>query len=201
MGIRGLAWLLAALAWLPLAAPAPAAAPAAGNAPSRTLPFDPDHSHVGFDLRTRWGQRLRGDFPAHEGEVRVFGDDRRQVRVRLDSTQVRIVGHARYTRWARGPEFFDVAAHPAVTFVSEHYDAALLLAGGPLHGTLTMRGIAQPVRFELAPSTCDTPGVGCDVVATGTVSRSAFGMDGWTLAVGDAVRFELRVRTRPGAGE
>ena len=72
--------------------------------------------------------------------------------------------------------------------------------GGALHGTLTMRGESRPVRFEVAPATCDQPGIGCDVVAGGVVDRTDFGMDGWRVAVGDAVRFELRVRTK-GGGE
>src|SRR5690606_14950512 len=172
-----------------------AAGPAQAEEAARTLPFDPAHSRVVFQVPTRWGQRLRGEFPAHEGEVRVFPDDRRQVRVRLDSTRMAIAGHPRYTRWARGPEFFDAGAHPVITFVSEHYDDALLRGGGLLHGTLTMRGIPQPVRFQVEPATCDHPGTGCDVVASGSVARSAFGMDEWQLAVGDAVQFELRVRT------
>lgn len=190
--------VLAALAAL-LAGPAPASDPV--PAP-RILPFDTGHSRVGFRLKTRWGQRLRGEFPAYEGEVRVHPDGGREVRVRLDSTQMRIVGHQRYTRWARGPDFFDVVAFPVIEFRSETYDEALLRDGGPLHGTLTMREIARPVRFVLEPATCDAPGRDCDVVATGEVDRSGFGMDGWRAAVGDTVRFELRVRTGdPGAAE
>lgn len=194
MRVHGMAWLLAGLAWLPVAQ-------ASAQDVAQTLPFDPAHSSVGFQLRTRWGQRLRGDFPAYDGEVRVFGDGNRQVRVRLDSDGMEIVGHPRYTRWARGPEFFDVANHPSIEFVSENYDPSLLRDGGTLHGTLTMRGIARPMRFELEPATCDAPGIDCDVVATGTVDRTDFGMDEWRLAVGDAVRFVLRVRTQAGTGE
>lgn len=188
--------VLAALVAMP-AVPAPTSNPA-----PRVLPFDTGHSRVGFHLRTRWGQRLRGEFPVYEGEVRVHRDGRRDVRVRLDSRQMRIVGHPRYTRWARGPDFFDVVAFPAIEFRSETYDDALLRSGGALHGTLTMRDVARPVRFMLEPATCDDPGRACDVVASGKVDRTDFGMAGWRAAVGDTVRFELRMRTGdPGAAE
>lgn len=191
---RALAMLAATLA-------AATAMPVGAGAPTSTvLPFDESHSSVGFRLRTRWGQRLQGDFPAYEGEVRVTADGRREVRVRLDSTEMVITGHPRYTRWARGESFFDVARFPTISFRSETYDASLLHDGGALHGTLTMRGVSRPVRFEVEPATCDAPGVDCDVVASGVIDRTAFGMDDWRVAVGDSVRFELRVRTRPAGG-
>ena len=194
-GLALLAATLAAPAW---ASGPPGPADAAGS----VLPFDPAHSRVGFHLRTRWGQRMQGDFPVYEGEVRIDGDGGREVRVRLDSTRMAITGHPRYTRWARGDEFFDVARFPGIEFRSETYDDALLRDGGPLHGTLTMRGVSRPVRFEVEPASCDAPGIGCDVVASGVVDRTAFGMDGWRVAIGDAVRFELRVRTQvPGVTE
>lgn len=162
----------------------------------RTLPFDTDHSAVGFRLFTRWGQRLRGQFPGYDGEVVIHPDGRREVRVRLDSTRMEILGHPRYTRWASGPEFFDVAQFPTIEFRSETYDDVLLREGGPLHGTLTMRGVSQPVRFVVEPATCDAPGHDCDVVAHGEVDRTQFGMAAWQIAVDETVRFSLRVRTR-----
>ena len=205
-----LAAVVAAAAGVPLAGfaavAAPASLPPTGSATAapetRAIPLDPAHTRVGFRLATRWGQRLRGSFPLPEGEVRVHGNGRRDVNVRLDSRQVAIDGNPRYTRWARGPEFFDVARHPLIEFRSETYEAALLRDGGDLHGTLTMRGVSRPVRFALEPSTCALPGQGCDVVASGTVDRTDFGMDGWRAVVGDDVRFELRVRTlAPGEDE
>lgn len=181
---------------LALALPAATlAAPAEGTA-AEARPFDPAHSRVGFQLSTRWGRRLRGTFPGYEGEVVVHPGGRREVRVRLDSARMEITGHPRYTRWARGPEFFDAARFPAIEFRSETYEEALLLEGGPLHGTLTMRGITRPVRFVVEPSTCGRPGRDCDVVAHGEVDRANFGMDAWQVAVDREVRFDLRVRTR-----
>ena len=194
---RALSLGLALLATLP--AFAAAAAPAPGDTASRTLPFDTAHSAVGFRLSTRWGQRLRGTFPGYEGEVVVHPDGRREVRVRLDSARMEITGHPRYTQWARGPDFFDVASFPSIEFRSETYDEALLIEGGALPGTLTMRGVSRPVRFVVEPSACEEPGRGCDVVAHGEVDRTDFGMDAWQIAVDQAVRFDLRVRTRGGA--
>ena len=51
-------------------------------------------------------------------------------------------------------------------------------------------------RFVIAPSRCDRPGLDCDIVAFGTIQRSAYGVDGWKIALREPVRFTLRVRTR-----
>ncbi len=37
---------------------------------ARTETFDSAHSRFGFELRTRWGMKLEGVFPRHEGEVK-----------------------------------------------------------------------------------------------------------------------------------
>jgi len=194
----GLALLAAGLAMPAWATPAqvepPAIEPTAAAMP-RALPFDPEHTKFGFQLRTRWGQRRRGNFPAYQGEVRRYPDGRRDVRLVLDSSRMQIAGHRRYTQWARGPEFFDAARFPTIEFVSETYDEEKLHEGGALHGTLLLRGISRPVRFVLEPATCDAPGTGCDVVASGEVERKDFGMDAWMVTVDNDVRFQMRVRT------
>ena len=156
--------------------------------------LDPVHSRVGFELHTRWGRALQGRFPRFDGEVVVRPDGRRQVRLQLHAASVEILGHPRYTQWARGPGFFDMARHPRIEFVSEPYSEALLHSGGTLAGSLTMLGVERPARFELAPAGCPQPGRDCDVVAHGTIDRTDYGMLGWRIALHDAVRFSLRVR-------
>ena len=37
-------------------------------------------------------------------------------------------------------------------------------------------------------------GTQCDVVASGSISRDDYGLDGWQFALMDRVRFNLRVR-------
>lgn len=161
--------------------------------------FDPAQSRFGFELRTRWGLKLDGIFPQFEGELRQLPDDRQQVRLRMFTKDVRIEGYPRYTQWTRGDQFFDAARYPVVSFVSQPYDKALLVSGGPLAGDLTIRGITRPKTLDLAPSTCARPGVDCDVVASGAVRRSDYDMDAWQLAVSDRVVFVLRARLQPTA--
>ena len=37
--------------------------------------FDRSDSRIGFELQTRWGQRLQGVFPDYDGEVEIPGAD------------------------------------------------------------------------------------------------------------------------------
>lgn len=158
--------------------------------------IDATASQVGFSLSTRWGQTLQGRFPTLQGWVDDLGQHRRRVRLVLSARDVEIVGHPGYTRYTRGRNFFDAQRWPQVEFLSDAYGPDLLMTGGPLGGVLRMHGVQHRQVFELLPASCDAPGRECDVVATGTVARTAYGMGGWRIALDDAVRFTLRVRLR-----
>ncbi|HEY5805567.1 MAG TPA: YceI family protein [Lysobacter sp.] len=156
--------------------------------------FDPRFTRFGFELRTRWGQRVIGMFPEYEGEVTVLPDGRHLVRIVLRTAGVTVAESERYTAMARGPSFFDSARHPMIEFESDPHPDLLIRAGGRLRGRLTMHGVSRIETFQLAPAACDRPGKDCDVVASGSISRADYGLDGWQLALTDRVRFNMRVR-------
>ncbi|MEP6633398.1 MAG: YceI family protein [Luteimonas sp.] len=162
--------------------------------------IDPAASTIGFALKTRWGQTLQGRFPHYQGEIATLADGRHQVRLRLSARDVEIVGNPNYTRFTRGPGFFDVEHYRSVSFVSDAYPAELMISGGPLAGELTIRGRQQREIFTLNPSSCDRPAVDCDVVAAGSIRRSDYGVDRWGFAISDRVRFSLRVRVQGDLG-
>jgi polyisoprenoid-binding protein YceI len=169
-----------------------------GGAHAQGQPLDPARSHVGFEIQTRWGQRLRGEFVRHSGSVTQRPDGMRQVRLRIEAASVDIQGHANYTRFARGEGFFDAARHPHIEFVSHPYAPDLLRDGGPMAGRLRLRGVEREAVFRIEPAGCARPAVDCDVVAGGSIDRIDFGMDRWRVAIRDQVRFELRVRLAAG---
>ncbi|MGV8940790.1 MAG: YceI family protein [Lysobacter sp.] len=195
---------LGLLAW-PAAMPLRAAAAAvesavadtgSANSGDRTgvSVFDPAHTAFGFELRTRWGQRVRGRFPVYEGVVMELPDGSSQIRIHLATAAVEVEGSQRYAEMARGEGFFDAANYPDIEFVSEPHDAALGHDGGTLRGRLTMHGVTRKVTFAVAPAACSRPGRDCDAVASGSVDRSNYGIDGLRLVLADRVRFTLRVR-------
>ena len=164
--------------------------------PCAAQQFDPVHTRFGFEVRTRWNQRVAGAFLRYEGDVVRLADGRRQVRIRLATDAVEVADSPRYTALARGKGFFDAARYPLIEFVSEPHADALLHDGGPLRGRLSIHGIARNETFTLRPSECARPGLDCDVVAHGSVSRADYGLDGWQFAMRNSVRFDLRVRLR-----
>ena len=169
---------------------------AAAATPGVISVVEPAASRFEFSLQTRWGQSLSGKFPDSEGDVTALPDGRRQVRLKLSTRTLEIVDHPRYTRFARGPRFFDAERFPDVTFLSDPSPLALLHTGGELHGRLRMHGIERRERFVLAPATCQAPGRECAIVAQGAVRRSDYDLDGWSMAMRDEVRFSLHVRLR-----
>lgn len=156
--------------------------------------FDPAQSHFGFELRTRWGQRVVGRFTRHAGELLALGDGRQQVRVRLDAAATEVSGSEVYSEMARGPRFFDAERHPSIVFQSEPFSPALAHDGGPLRGKLTLHGVTRRETFTLTPAVCARPGRECEVVASGTIDRAAYGLDSFSWALSNRVRFTMRVR-------
>ena len=167
----------------------PPAAAAGGH-----IALDPQRSHFGFEIRTRLGQRIEGEFPRFEGRIEILADGRRQVRLRMFSQYVQIPGKPRYTGWMRGEDFFDTQRHPVVEFDSLPFEPELVSEGGDLQGTLTLRGIRHRETLRLMPAGCDRPGYDCDLVGRGTVLRGRYGMDGWHIALSDRVTFLMRGR-------
>lgn len=164
--------------------------------------FDHARSRIGFELQTRWGQKLEGVFPDFDGSVEVLPDGLHRVRMSLRTASVEIIGHPNYTSFSRGDGFFDAVRYPQVSFVSDPYPVELLRTGGALHGMLEMHGVRRRQVFVIAPTPaeCERPAYDCDLQADGSVRRGDYGIDAWQIAVRDRVRFKLRVRLDAGRG-
>lgn len=169
---------------------------AATSTGAHAAEIDPQHTKIGFTLKTRWGQVLQGRFPRFSGDIETLDDGRYRVRLRMSSKDVEIVGYPSYTGMTRGRGFFEVDRFPEVEFVSEPYASPLVANGGKLAGQLTIRDVTRREIFTIEPSACARPARDCDVIANGSVRRTDYGVDRWVLAVSDSVRFTLRLRVR-----
>lgn len=170
--------------------------PLAATVAAQTRAVDPAHTRIGFTLKTRWGQVLQGRFPRYSGEIETLEDGRRRVRLRMSAREVEIVGHPNYTGMTRGRGFFEADRFPEVVFVSDPYTPDLVVDGGRLGGELSIRDVRRRETFVIEPGECARPAQDCDVVASGSVRRSDYGVDRWIFAVSDHVRFTLRLRVR-----
>lgn len=135
------------------------------------LPVDPARSHAEFGVRVLWFGKIVGRLDDLQGTLDL---DRRRgvatVDVHVAAAAVRM-DDRRYADWARGPDFFDAARHPQIRFVSQPFPLDRLQQGGALEGTLTLRGISRPVRFELLPQPCLAATL--DLAAAATVRAPA----------------------------
>jgi polyisoprenoid-binding protein YceI len=156
--------------------------------------IDTARSQFGFEIRTRFGQKVEGLFPRFEAWTIQLPDGRHQVRLRMFAQYVEIPDKPRYTGWMRGEDFFDVARYPLVEFESEPYWPQLIQQGGDVKGQLTIRGISRQETLRLAKPECARPGYDCDLVSRGTILRGRYGMDNWQMALSDRVTFILRTR-------
>jgi polyisoprenoid-binding protein YceI len=181
------AWLLAVAALL-------------AATPAGAYEIDAATSRAGFSLVTRWGQVVDGVFPVLDGRLSRLSDGRRQVQVSLSTADVEIIGSLRHTHLTRGRGFFDAERYPWVTFVSDPFDARLLVDGGPLPGVLHIRDVQHRETFTVAPSACARPALDCPVVAHGVVERASYGMNRWAFAIGGKVRFQFHIRAEGGGG-
>ncbi len=170
----------------------------AGEAFAKPPPVPPQidtaRSHFGFEIRTRFGQKIEGNFPRFEALSTQLPDGRHQVRLRMYAQYVEIPNKPRYTTWMRGEDFFDVARYPLIEFQSDPYAPEVITQGGAVEGWLTIRGISRRETLRLAEPECARPGYDCDLVSRGTVLRGRYGMDSWQMALGDRVTFILRTR-------
>jgi polyisoprenoid-binding protein YceI len=168
--------------------------------------LDPTHSALEFVARYAVFTLVRGRFTSFSGTVVI--DPRHPeatlVDVEIDASSVDTAMPVRDAE-LRGDEFFDVERHPNISFRS--LDATVLSPGRyTVHGELTIRGIAQPVRlvvdvFGRAPDVLGNPRLG--MKATAKVQRAVWGINwnapvpGGGVALAEEVDLELDVSLLP----
>lgn len=180
-----------------------AALAAAGGAHAQSgaidlIRLDASRSDGAFRVKLMWLLGIDGAFGHIDGDARVDRDrDVLRVAASIDASTLRMCSR-RYENWAKSEDFFDVAHHPLIVFVSDEFARARLADGGELPGRLTVRGISRPVRFALLPAACERPAYDCPIRVRGTIRRSQFGMDAHRGTLADKVELDFRVYARPG---
>ena len=169
-----------------------------------TYELDPVHSHLGFSVRHMMVSQQRGQFQGVTGTLTLDREDltRSHVEVTIDVTTID-THNADRDNHLRSADFFDVANHPKMTFVSREVKAS---PDGELRvtGDLTIRGTTRPVTLTaeaLPPESKDPFGnIRIGTSATAKVSRKEFGMV-WNavletggIALADEVKLTLDVQ-------
>lgn len=173
------------------------------QAGTTTYKIDPRHSSAQFAVTHLMISTVRGEFHAVNGTV-IFDDNdvsKSSVNVTIDAMTVDTREPDR-DKHLRSVDFFDVANHPTMTFVSIRVEPA-----GPgklkVTGDLTIRGVTKPVILEVSAPKApikDPWGMQRTAVSGSTkINRQDFGvawnknLDSGGVVVGDNVDITLDV--------
>jgi polyisoprenoid-binding protein YceI len=167
-----------------------------------TWAIDPTHAELGFAVRHLMLATVRGRFGAVSGTITVDEKNPKsaKVDVTVDVTSVDTRQEMRDNH-LRSADFFDVANHPAMHFVSKRIEGNVV-GTFKVIGDLTIRGTTREVALDVAfegrakdPWGNDRAGFS----ATGKLNRRDFGLH-WNQAlesggvvVGDEVKLTLDV--------
>ena len=169
-----------------------------------TYELDPVHSHLGFSVRHMMVSQQRGQFQGVTGTLALDREDltRSRVEIAIDVATINTNNNDRDNHLRSG-DFFDVANHPKMTFVSREVKVQ---PDGELRvtGDLTIRGTTHPVTLTAEPLSDESKdpfgNIRIGTSATAKISRKEFGMV-WNavletggVALADEVKLMLDVQ-------
>lgn len=156
--------------------------------------FDASNSELGF-TGDYGGEAVPGVFKQFSGKAQF--DPAQPLATRFE-TEIIVASldtdYGERDDTLRGPEFFDVEAHPKARWVSS---ADCSVAGASLScpGTLTLKGVSHPVALIIAPS---ADGRSIEGKANLERDQFAIGSGDWadptTIANSVEVRFKLKLQ-------
>jgi polyisoprenoid-binding protein YceI len=160
--------------------------------------IDQRNGSVEFAVSTLGMFDVEGRFARFEGELLldIRNPEQTHIDVLLDTRAVELPMPDQVDL-IRSAAYFDAAEHPQVHFVSNAIQR-LSPSHYLIHGTLQIRGIAQPQDLDaMLADTQRTDASGpelADFVATAQIKRSAFGMVADRPMLSDDVRLNIRIR-------
>ena len=168
-----------------------------------TYEMDPAHSSFQFKIRHLTVSNVSGNFSKFRGVVMIDDRDITQLRVEvtIDAASIN-TDHAQRDEHLRGPDFFDVAKHPTLTFVSRK----VIKADGErlkVTGDLTIHGVTREITVDVEGPTAEVKDPSGKLrrgaTATTKINRKDFGLnwnkvlDSGGLVVGDEVNIYVEV--------
>ncbi len=160
-----------------------------------TYTIDPTHTQIQFTWSHMGFSNISGRFDASEGTI-VYDPAKPsassiEITTRIDSVTS---GVAKLDEEFRDAAYFDAAQFPTASFKSTKVEAA---GEGKLKvsGDLTIHGVTQPATFDVTVNKVGehpmrkVPAAGFD--ASGTIDRTAFGVDKYTMVTGPEIRLHI----------
>lgn len=168
-----------------------------------TWNIDPEHSNIGFKVRHMMVSNVKGSFEKAGGTVEINDKDitKSKVEVSIDTNSVN-TNIAKRDAHLRGPDFFDAAKYPTMTFVSKK----VAKAGKDrlkVTGDLTLHGVTRQVVLDVEGPSKESKdpwgNIRKGATASTKISRKDFGLvynaalETGGVAVGDEVAITLEI--------
>lgn len=163
--------------------------------------LDASHSSIGFGVKHMVVTTTKGQFTDYTGGFDYDAADpaslKAQAMIKVASVDT---GNGKRDDHLRGADFFDVATHPEITFVSK--SAEKVGDDVVLTGDLTIKGVTKEIKLPLTvngPITDPWGNVRVGLEGKTKIKRQDFGitwsktMDGGGLVVGDDVTIDIVV--------
>ncbi|MFO0592568.1 MAG: YceI family protein [Polyangiaceae bacterium] len=182
-----------------------------GVPPTSKWELDPENSSVGFVCKHVL-TNVRGMFAKPSGTVLLeeATPANSKVNVTIDVNTITTGVEERDTH-LKGPDFFDAARYPVITFASVSVSKSSATSYS-VTGNLTMHGVTKPVTLAVTapPPFNHAGGIRRGIEATTSVNRKDFGLrwefpgEGAGVVVGDNIKItidaELVLQPEPGKG-
>ncbi|HET6981511.1 MAG TPA: YceI family protein [Myxococcaceae bacterium] len=188
-------------------APAASTGPEKASAPALPIPsvprtskweLDPENSSAGFVCKHVFSN-VRGMFQQPSGTV--FLDEATPANSRVNAT-IKVssitTGVEERDTHLKGPDFFDAAKYPDITFVSSSFSKSSATSYS-VTGNLTMHGVTKPVTLAVTapPPFNHAGGIRRGIEASASVNRRDFGLvwdfpgEGTGVVVGDNIKIAI----------
>jgi polyisoprenoid-binding protein YceI len=173
--------------------------------PAGAYRLDPEHASLLFKLDHFGFSELVGRFDRFQASLDFDPKEPQAARltVLVDPASIDL-NLPKFEQDLRGPDWFDVARFPQARFVSRKIEITGAKTGR-VTGDLSLHGATAPVTLDVTfnggADSLLTGRYTLGFAATGTLSRSAFGLGAYVPAVGDQVTLEIHAEfQRTGAG-
>ena len=171
------------------------------GASASTWNIDPEHSSIQFKVSHLGLVEVKGIFRKYQGTVTLDEKDiaKSSVNVTIEAASID-TGVEKRDEHLRTDDFFDVAKHPTITFVSKKVTPA---GKGKLKvsGDLTICGVTKEVVLDVTGPTKELKdpwgNIRRGVSATTTINRTEFGLtynkilDNGVMVIGNKVTISL----------
>ncbi|HMD13783.1 MAG TPA: YceI family protein [Bacteroidota bacterium] len=166
--------------------------------------IDPAHSEIAFKVKHMVISTVTGQFRQFKGTIEVNDSDFNDARMRFEANIDSIsTNNEQRDAHLKSPDFFDVANHPQLTFVSKSF-ARNSSTEFELIGDMTIRGITKEIKLDVVFNGI-VKGFDGDIAAfeiTGKLNRQDFGLrwnaltEAGGFAVGDEVKLSIVVELK-----